>query len=117
LNDQDKSLKGSSVLVLGVAYKPDVQDARESPAIEIIQRLMRSGARVGFHDPYVASIRLKDGEMLTLALSEETLAAADIVLLHTDHSVYEPQWIADHSRLILDTRNLFRQAKGRIVKL
>jgi UDP-N-acetyl-D-glucosamine dehydrogenase len=117
LNDQDKSLRGSSVLVLGVAYKPDIEDVRQSPALEIIERLMRSGARVCFHDPHVQAIELKECEMKTSELSEETLRSADVVLLHTDHSFYDPHWIAAHCRLILDTRNWFRTAKGNIVKL
>jgi UDP-N-acetyl-D-glucosamine dehydrogenase len=117
LNDQDKSLRGSSVLLLGVAYKPDIQDVRQSPAIEIIERLTRSGARVSFHDPHVPAIQLKDGEMKSAELSEQTLGAADVVVLHTDHSAYNPHWLAAHCRLILDTRNWFRGAKGNIVRL
>jgi UDP-N-acetyl-D-glucosamine dehydrogenase len=117
LNDGDKSLRGSSVLVLGVAYKPDIRDVRQSPALEIIERLIKSGARVSFHDPHVPVIQLKEGEMKTSELSEETLEAADVVLLHTDHSAFEPTWIAAHSRLVLDTRNGFREVEGNVVRL
>ena len=117
LNDQDKSLKGSSVLVLGVAYKPDIRDARESPALDILERLLRSGARVAFHDPHIEKIALRDREMETLPLTEETLSQADLVLLHTDHSAYRPDWISEHSRLVFDTRNLFGDVGTNVIKL
>jgi len=117
LNEQDKSLKGSSVLILGVTYKPEVRDVRESPALEIIERLLKAGARVRFHDPYVSSIELKNGKMMASELAPEVLGSADIVVLHTNHRAYEPQWISRHSRLIFDTRNFFKGVKGPILTL
>lgn len=117
LNDQDKSLKGSSIFVLGVAYKPEVRDIRESPALEIIEQLQKAGANVRFHDPYVALVPTKNGEMMVSELSAENLDQADIVLAHTSHSSYNPQWIADHSRLIFDTRNFFKGINGPIFTL
>lgn len=117
LNDQDKTLRGSNILILGVAYKPNVRDVRESPALAIIERLVKVGAIVRFHDPYVASIRLKGGEMKASELSLMSLGEADIVLAHTSHAAYDAQWIADHSKLIFDTRNFFKGITGPILTL
>ncbi len=117
LNDRDKSIRGSSILVLGVAYKPDVNDARETPAVEIIQKLQKAGANVRFHDPYVSSLYLKSGKMDSCELTDATLAAADLVLFHTSHTVYDAGWIAERSRLIFDTRNYFKGVPGPIITL
>lgn len=117
LNDSDKSVRGSSILVLGVAYKPDVNDARETPAVEIIQKLQKAGAKVRFHDPYVESLQLKSGTMDSCELTEEALASSDLVLFHTGHTSYDPQWIAGHSQLIFDTRNYFKGVPGHILTL
>ena len=117
LNDRDRTVRGAFILVLGVAYKPEVRDVRESPALEIIERLRDAGATVQFHDPYVAYIGLKDGEMLVSDLNPEVLAAADLVLAHTSHACYNPEWIAKHSNLIFDTRNFFRGVNGPIFTL
>jgi UDP-N-acetyl-D-glucosamine dehydrogenase len=117
LNDSDKSVRGSSILLLGVAYKPDVNDARETPAVEIIQRLQKAGAKVSFHDPYVESLQLKAETMDSCELTEEALATADLVLFHTSHTCYDAQWIASHSQLIFDTRNYFKGVPGHILTL
>jgi UDP-N-acetyl-D-glucosamine dehydrogenase len=118
LNDQGKSLKGSGVLALGVAYKPDVSDLRESPALEIIARLRKSGAEVSFHDPYVASITLEDGTtMHSISLDDNHLAEADIVVVITDHSSYAWEVVARHAELILDTRNALKGIPGNVIRL
>jgi UDP-N-acetyl-D-glucosamine dehydrogenase len=117
LNESSVSLRGSSVFVIGVAYKPDISDVRESPALEIIDRLKRSGVAVSFHDPYVESVHVKGERMERSELTAERLAAADLVLFHTSHTVYEPAFIAASSRLVLDTRNYFKGTSGPIVKL
>jgi UDP-N-acetyl-D-glucosamine dehydrogenase len=118
LNDQGKSLKGSGILALGVAYKPDVSDLRESPALEIIARLRKSGAEVSFHDPYVASIALEDGTTLeSISLDDNHLTEADIVVVITDHSSYAWEVVARHAALILDTRNALKGIPGNVIRL
>ncbi len=117
LNHEGKSLKGSGVLVLGVAYKPDVSDVRESPALDVIARLRRSGATVSYHDPHVPSIDLGDGTMESIDLDDRSLQEADLVVVITNHSSYAWDVVGRHARLILDTRNALKGIEGRIVKL
>jgi UDP-N-acetyl-D-glucosamine dehydrogenase len=106
LNEAGKPLKGSRVLVLGVAYKKDVDDLRESPALDIIELLRGKGARVSYHDPYVPTLR-HNGESLTCAPDlAQALADADCVMIVTDHSVYDWADICRRSRLIVDTRHV-----------
>jgi len=114
LNDLERPLRGSTILILGVAYKPDVADLRESPALTIIELLQERGATVRYHDPYVAQVTLSDGEVIDGlgALSDEDLAAADCVLVHTPHSVYEWPQIARRSRLIFDTRGVVHECEA-----
>ncbi|MFN8421279.1 MAG: nucleotide sugar dehydrogenase [Anaerolineae bacterium] len=113
LNDDAKALKGSKIAVLGVAYKRDVDDVRESPALDVIQLLEERGAVVQYHDPYVPSIRLEHGRsMQTVALTEQWLKDADCVVIITDHTTLDYGWIVGTSKLIVDTRNAtssFRQ--------
>ncbi|MCL4272081.1 MAG: hypothetical protein KJZ72_21165 [Anaerolineales bacterium] len=89
LNEASKSLKGSRVLVLGVAYKKDIDDVRESPALDIIELLRHKGADVGYHDPVVPSIRHNGFAMMGALDLDAALAAADCVVVVTDHSCYE----------------------------
>lgn len=108
LNEQGKPIKGSRVCVLGVAYKKDVDDPRESPAFTILEMLEQRGAVVSYNDPHVPvlpvmrhhSIRLESEE-----LTEEFLATQDCVVIVTDHSAYDFDWLVRHARLIVDTRN------------
>ena len=118
LNDERKAINGSRILVLGVAYKRDVGDVRESPALDVIHLLRERGAEVTFHDPYVSTVLL-DGQPLTSSeLSEEVLSTADCVIVVTDHSNYAWEWVASHARLIVDTRNaLVQTGKARVVRL
>ncbi|MCC7450018.1 MAG: nucleotide sugar dehydrogenase [Anaerolineae bacterium] len=106
LNDDCKSLRGSKVAVLGVAYKRDVDDLRESPALDVIQLLEEKGATVTYHDPYVPSMRLEQGRIArSVDLSAEWLHDADCAVIITDHSSFDWQWIVDNSKLVIDTRN------------
>jgi len=108
LNDQSKAIRGSTVLVLGVAYKKDVSDVRESPALDIIHLLREKGARVTFHDPHVASIRI-DGERLYGATDlTDALHTSDCVIIATDHSNYDWELVRQHAPLVIDTRNALR---------
>jgi len=119
LNLSGKSLKGSSLLVLGVAYKKDVDDQRESPSLKIIQLLREKGAEVVYNDPYIPLCKghrnYPEIDMRSAELSEKVLKNVDLVLLLTDHSAYNYAFIAKHAKLILDTRNAFERngIKGR----
>ncbi|MHB8625440.1 MAG: nucleotide sugar dehydrogenase [Aggregatilineales bacterium] len=106
LNDEAKAVRGSKVRVLGVAYKRDVDDMRESPALDVIQLLEERGAHVSYHDPHIPSLRLESGQTLKCAeFSEVWLREADCVVIVTDHSAYDWAQIVKHSRVIIDTRN------------
>lgn len=116
LNDDCKSVKGSRIVVLGVAYKRDVEDVRESPALDIIGLLRAKGAQVSYHDPYVPSIRLEMEHEVTLesaAYSDSLLSEADAVVIVTDHRRYDWQHVLDHSALVVDTRNAANGLNGR----
>lgn len=121
LNDDSKAVRGAKIAVLGVAYKRDVDDVRESPALDIIQLLEEKGANVSYHDPHVASIRLEHGRLMeTVTLTAEWLATADCVMIVTDHHAYDWLWVQLHSKLIIDTRNAtarLHPGTARIVKL
>src|SRR5690606_2717865 len=120
LNDDGKAVRGSNIVVLGVAYKRDVDDVRESPALDIISLLEGKGARVSFHDPFVQRIQLENDEVMDgQPYSEALLENADCVVIVTDHSTYDWQHVVDHSRLIVDTRHAIppRQGKARVVRL
>jgi UDP-N-acetyl-D-glucosamine dehydrogenase len=107
LNDDSKSVRGSNIVVLGVAYKPDVDDVRESPALDVIELLRHRGATVVYHDPHVPSLRL-EGEhtMQSVEYSEALLKNADCVVIVTHHSDYDWSHVSTHARLIVDTRHV-----------
>ena len=105
LNEAEKPVKGSRVLVLGAAYKPNIDDVRESPAIEILSELERLGARVAYHDPYIPEIR-EDGLQWTgVELTDEALAGSDCVVLVTDHRDFDLERIFHLSPILVDSRN------------
>jgi UDP-N-acetyl-D-glucosamine dehydrogenase len=116
LNDQGKALKGAKILVLGAAYKKDVDDPRESPGLKIITLLESKGARVDYNDPHIPRLRggrkFPDLNLISVELTPENLSAADCVLLVTDHRAYDYAWIASQARLIVDTRNAFAGLAG-----
>lgn len=122
LNERGKAVKNSRILVLGLAYKPDVDDVRESPSFELIEKLEHLGAHVDYHDPFVPKthkMRHHDLQMESITLSPETLKSYDCVLISTNHSNYDWKMIAESSKLIVDTRNALRDIKsdrGHIVK-
>jgi UDP-N-acetyl-D-glucosamine dehydrogenase len=108
LNDRGKPLKGSRVLILGAAYKPNVDDIRESPTLELIDLLQQRGALVEYNDPYVPQItrgRHYDLNMDSVDLTEERVAACDCVLVSTAHACYDMAWVVQHAPLVVDTRN------------
>jgi UDP-N-acetyl-D-glucosamine dehydrogenase len=122
-------LKGARVLLLGVAYKRDINDVRESPALSIIDRLRAKGARVRYHDPYIPEVRFDDahtvagGEPLeSVPLTDEELEGSDCVVIVTDHSGVDYARVCRLSRLVVDTRNalagdLRRDSRARIIRL
>jgi UDP-N-acetyl-D-glucosamine dehydrogenase len=112
LNERGKSVRGSRLLVIGVSYKPDVGDVRESPALKVIERLRRKGAEVAYHDPYVPSLSHSDTELFSVPLSRETVAAADCVLVLTHHYCLAWGMIAEAAQVVLDTRNALRGFLG-----
>ena len=120
LNEDGKPLKGSRVLILGVAYKADVSDVRESPAINLIQLLRQKGAEVTYNDPYVMALDTDNGSVPKVDLTLERLQNADCVVISTAHSSYDWKWIVDNSQLVVDTRNAtggIPGASGRLVRL
>lgn len=118
LNDERKAINGSNILVLGVAYKRDVGDVRESPALDVIHLLSQRGGEVSYHDPFIPSVRLDGISLSSVELTAESLAAADCVVVVTDHQVFDWDWVADNARLIVDTRNaLTTSGRARIVRL
>ena len=115
LGSESKPLNGAKVLVLGVAYKPDVGDTRESPALDLIHLLRQQGACVSYHDPLAPSIREAGLDMASVGTSGEptlgeALSAADCVVIVTDHSSYDWADVVERSRLIVDTRNAVARA-------
>jgi UDP-N-acetyl-D-glucosamine dehydrogenase len=107
LNEIGKPLKESRVHIVGVAYKRDIDDMRESPAIDIIHLLRRSGAKVTYSDPYVPSLNVGDVELASIPL-EAALADADCAVLVTDHKAFDYELVLNHARLVLDTRNALK---------
>ena len=119
LREQGKTIEGSSVIVLGVAYKADIGDTRESPALDLLGLLKERGATVAYHDPYVPELDI-DGQCLhSIALTEQGLKAADCVVIVTPHTAFDWRSVVDSSPLIVDTRNATKgiDGQGRIVKL
>src|ERR1041385_2554747 len=129
LNDECKSMKGSNVLLLGVAYKRDINDVRESPAISIIDRLRAKGANVRYHDPFVTELRFDDahtegsGEPLSsVALDDDELSNSDCVIIVTDHSDIDYGRVTRLAPLVVDTRNALngdvrRESRAKIIRL
>jgi len=105
LNEQGRAARGSKLLVVGVAYKKDIDDVRESPALDVIRLLQRRGAAVSYHDPHVRKLKDEAIDLASIPLTSETLAAADCVVIVTDHSDVDYSLIERCARLVVDTRN------------
>ncbi|MBS3975505.1 MAG: nucleotide sugar dehydrogenase [Syntrophomonadaceae bacterium] len=117
LNRSCRPVKGAKILLLGVTYKRDVEDIRESPALEIISLLLKKEALVFFHDPYVVRLKVSDKQLDRVALTSEVVAGQDLVVIVTDHSFYDYTWLAENARLIFDTRCAAPPAWDAVVKL
>ncbi len=105
LNNRSKPIKGSQILVLGAAYKPDIDDIRESPALDVIGLLIQKGALVSYHDPYIERVHHEEWELQSIPDLDEGLENADCVVILTNHSVYDYPAILEKSKLIIDSRN------------
>ncbi len=119
LNARGQALRGARVLVLGIAYKPNVDDCRESPSIEIMERLRDWGAEIAYSDPHVPRfpvMRKHHFDLTSTALDGPTLAAFDAVLLATDHARFDYDLIRSNARLIVDTRGRFRDPDPRVMR-
>jgi UDP-N-acetyl-D-glucosamine dehydrogenase len=112
LNEQGKAARGSKVLVLGVAYKPDIDDIRESPALDVIRLLHQRGAVVQYHDPHVAKLKEDDIELQSVPLTRQTLQAMDCVIIVTDHRDVDYAQVARSATAVVDTRNALARVRG-----
>ena len=117
LNNRGKAVKGSKILLMGLAYKPDIDDVRESPSFELIEKLEHMGAAVDYNDPHVPQTHYMrnwgDIGKKSIPLTAQSLKQYDCVLIATNHAAYDYKLVADNARLIVDTRNAMKQFKGR----
>jgi UDP-N-acetyl-D-glucosamine dehydrogenase len=119
LNDRFKSLKGSRLLVLGIAYKKNVDDMRESPAVEVMELLRAAGADVAYSDPHVPvfpKMREHHFDLASIALTPQAVASYDAVVLTTDHAKFDYEMVRAHAQVIIDSRGVYRTAADNIVK-
>jgi UDP-N-acetyl-D-glucosamine dehydrogenase len=119
LNDRQKSVKGSQILVLGIAYKKNVDDMRESPSVELIELLVAKGARVDYSDPHVPAfpkMRKYHFDLKSVPIDAQNLSSYDLVLIATNHDVFDYEMIRKNSQLIVDTRGVYRTASDNIVR-
>ena len=120
LNDRGQAIRGSAVLVMGVTYKPDVNDIRESPALEIIEMLERKGAAVSYADPFAPQLSIDGSKLTAVDPSAANVGAADCVLILTNHTSFDYSMIASQAKLVVDTRNAlraYRRTHAQIVTL
>lgn len=118
LNRQRKSVRGSKIFILGVAYKKDSDDFRESPALDVMKLLEERGGEIFYHDPLVPEIAFDGYTLRSVPLSPESVSASDVVVVVTDHSHFDARLIVEHSRLVIDTRNITRGiASEKIIRL
>ena len=119
LNDAGQALRGRRVLVLGIAYKKNVDDMRESPAVALIERLQRLGAKVDYSDPHIPVFpRIRRGrfDLRSVAITARSLARYDVVLIATNHDAFDYALIAKHAKLIVDSRGVYRKPRRNVVK-
>jgi UDP-N-acetyl-D-glucosamine dehydrogenase len=117
LNKSGKALRGADVLVLGVAYKKDIEDWRESPAIKVMELLLKEGANIDYHDPFVPKFVEHGTQWHSIPLSKERLERADCVLILTNHSNVDYQMVVENSKVVIDTRNATKGISGAAEKV
>jgi UDP-N-acetyl-D-glucosamine dehydrogenase len=108
LNEDSKAIRGARVLVIGVAYKPDIDDMRESPAMDIVRLLQQQGASVSYHDPYVPEVEEDGVTLRSIPLTAEAIARSDCVVIVTDHTAIDYKSIEEHAHQVVDTRNALK---------
>jgi UDP-N-acetyl-D-glucosamine dehydrogenase len=116
LNQKQKAVNGSKILVLGVAYKKDIDDARESPSLAVIKDLMRKKAQLIYNDPHVPQVEIGGGKIYSTALTDDLLKRVDCVVILTDHSAYDYAAIFKKSKLIVDIRNAIKKKDDKVVR-
>ena len=119
LNARGKAIKGARILILGIAYKKNVDDMRESPSVELLEKMLKLGAKVDYSDPHIPVFpRLRRGrfDLKSVPLTAKSLAAYDAVLLATNHDAFDYPLIARHAKLIVDTRGVYRKPRKNVVK-
>ena len=120
LNDKHKSIKGSRILVLGAAYKKNVSDVRESPSLEIIERILNLGGKVRYHDPFVPSVGVREQTLRSVRITPSLLSSQDIILILTDHDAVDYKSVANSGTPIFDTRNVLKgylKKRSNVIKL
>jgi UDP-N-acetyl-D-glucosamine dehydrogenase len=118
LNERGRAVNGAKILLLGVAYKKNIDDSRESPALELLEMLTDQGANVSYADPHIPAIpptRRHRFDMRSVAVTPETLAAVDCVVIATDHDAFDYEMIAAHAKLVIDTRGRYRRPRPNVV--
>lgn len=113
LNRFSKSLKGSKILILGVAYKQDIDDLRESPALKVIEHIEAQGAEIVYNDPYIPQFQYNGKKYISVELTQDTLETADLVIITTLHTAYDYEYIARHAKFVFDTKNSMKNIKKR----
>ena len=120
LAENGKPLKGSKILVLGIAYKKDIDDQRESPALKIISLLQKKGAKVQYNDPYVPESsghrEYPEMSLKSVPLTAKRLQQADAVIIATDHTSYDYGWIVKNAKLVVDSRNAVKKRRKDVIK-
>ncbi len=120
LNVREKSVRDSNILILGAAFKKDVNDERNSPSIRVVELLLKDGARLEYHDPYVPEVTIGKGlfsrksdvlRLTSVELTEDVICAADCVVITVAHSIYAFDWILSRARLVVDTVNATKSAR------
>jgi UDP-N-acetyl-D-mannosaminuronate dehydrogenase len=112
LNEDRLAVNGAKILIVGIAYKPDVSDVRESPALDVITLLLAKGAEVVYHDPYIAEIDVSGTAMKSRELSDDTLRGADLAIVITHHTSIDWERVVALSERVLDTRNATRDIRS-----
>ena len=110
LNGQKKAINGSKILVLGIAYKKDIDDLRESPALDVIELLQQKGAQVSYHDPYCPTVKIGEHELQSVTFDK--LDGYDCVVVITDHSSVDYRQVAAKAKVVIDTRNAMKHVKA-----
>jgi UDP-N-acetyl-D-glucosamine dehydrogenase len=117
LNRHKKSVNGSKILFLGIAYKPNINDERESPALKIMDETTLKGGLVYYHDPYISNVKIENGIYKSVDLTKDLLSEMDCVVITTNHSIFDIEFIINYSNLIVDLRNAIKQSSPNIYKL